>query len=63
MNKAHDYLTQSDEDDLSVEEQVNIIIEQSKVDNTKMIDHLDGVQTVEQFEYTFTCSDFLNHIS
>ena len=60
INKAHDYLTQSDEDDLSVEEQVNVIIEQSKVDDTEMIDHLDGVQPLERFEYAFTCRDFLD---
>jgi len=63
VDKAHDYLIQSDEDEPTVEQQVEAIIEHAKIDSSQMIDYVDGVQTVEQFEFTFTCNDFLNHIS
>ena len=64
MDLINQYLTQSDEDsDLPVEQQVEAIIKQSKIDGTEMIDYVDGVQTTEQFEFAFTCNDFLTEIS
>jgi hypothetical protein len=64
FDKAHDYLIQSDEDvDLPVEAQVLAIVNQSKNGATTLIDWVEGVQVVEKFENTFTCQDFLNHIS
>tara|TARA_R110000851_G_scaffold28466_2_gene79317 strand:+ start:4233 stop:4433 length:201 start_codon:yes stop_codon:yes gene_type:complete len=64
VDKAHDYLVQTDEDELTVEDQIQAIIEhEAKGLGTSMIDHVDGVQTVELFEYAFTCDDFLNEIS
>lgn len=63
FDKAEEYLVQSDEEtDFPVHKQVLAIYNQSKINDTMMIDHVDGVQTVEQFEYTFTCRDFLEHI-
>ena len=59
-NKANNYLIDSDE--ANVSEQIEII-KKNLVENPHgMIDHLDGVQTVEQFEYTFTVKDFLQEI-
>ena len=61
-SKAHNFLVQSDSTDITVEEMVTAIQKQAMIDDTKVIDHVDGVQTVEAFEYVFTCRDFLIHI-
>lgn len=34
----------------------------SAENQTEMIDYIDEVQTIEQFEYTFTCRDFIELI-
>ena len=60
FDKAHKYLIDTDEADVIA--QVNIILGQLGKNPTKMIDHLDGVQLVEQFENTFTVKDFLEII-
>lgn len=58
---AGNYLYQeNDENDLVT--QVNIIREALAENPTTMIDHLDGVQVFEQFEYDFTVQDFLKEI-
>lgn len=62
---VYEYLVESENEEgviVTVEEMVQAIVEQAKIDDTKMIDHVDGVQTVEQFEYIFTCRDFLEII-
>ena len=64
FDKAYEYLVQSDEDeDLPVEAQVLAIVNQSKVDDSTMVDFVDGVQVTELFENTFTCKDFLETIN
>ena len=60
FDKANDYLLDSDE--LDVIAQVNFIREVFKTNPNVIIDHLDGVQVVEQFEYDFTVQDFLKEI-
>ncbi len=47
-------------DEVSVVDQVRAIINEE--DTSTMIDHIDDVCTIEQFEYTFTAKDFLEHI-
>lgn len=47
-------------DEASVVDQVRAIINEE--DTTAMIDYIDGVQIIEQFEFTFTAKDFLEHI-
>jgi hypothetical protein len=47
-------------DEASVVDQVRAIINEE--DTSTMIDHIDNVCPIEQFEYNFTAKDFLEHI-
>ena len=55
--KAEDFLCV---DEVSVVDQVRAIIREE--DTTTMIDHVEHVYTVEQFEFAFTVKDFLEQI-
>jgi len=57
---ANHYLIDSEE--ANVIKQVNIIRQQLGKKPYVVIDHLDGVQVVEQFEHTFTVEGFLKEI-
>lgn len=64
INKAFDYLCETDEDDedhLSIPDQVRAI-QNHKGEKSDMIDHIDGVYVVERFEYSFTVESFLDQI-
>lgn len=60
IDKANNFLIDSDE--ANVIEQIEIIKYYCKKNPTFAIDHLNGVQVVEQFEYTFTVEEFLKEI-
>lgn len=63
FDKAIDYLVDESQDGgLDVIDQVNTIRQHLVEHPTIMIDHLDGVQVVEEFEYDFTVQDFLKEI-
>ncbi len=47
-------------DETGIVDQVRAII--NNEDETEMIDHIDNVCPIEQFEYTFTAKDFLEQI-
>lgn len=55
--KAEDFLCV---DETSVVEQVRAIINEEN--QTAMIDHIDNVCPIEQFEFNFTAKDFLEQI-
>ena len=55
--KAEEFLCN---DEISIVEQVRAIINEE--DTTIMIDHVDDVCPIEQFEFNFTVKDFLEHI-
>jgi hypothetical protein len=62
-DKANDFLVdERQHGGLDVIAQVNIIREEFNNGYVGMIDYLDGVQVVEQFEFTFTTQDFLKEI-
>ena len=49
-------------DEASIVDQVRAIISEQEYEPTTMIDYIDGVQVIEQFEFTFTVKDFLEQI-
>jgi N12 class adenine-specific DNA methylase len=51
-----------DEDELSLQEQVDAIVAQSKIDPQSLIDFVEGVIVWEKVEYSFSCKGFLKHI-
>ena len=51
-----------DSDEANVREQVEIIKKAFDENPTYAIDHLDGVQVIEKFEYVFTVEEFLKEI-
>lgn len=61
-NAVHYLAYSDDEDALSAKQQVQLIEQQAKIDSNLLIDWVDGVQTCEEFEYVFTCEEFLSII-
>ena len=60
---ANDYLSPSGQiGDFDIEDMVEAIITQSKIDSNYIIDYIDGVQTAQIYEYNFTCKQFLKEI-
>lgn len=55
--KAEEFLC---DDETNIVEQVRAIIRED--DATTMIDHIEDVCPIEQFEFNFTAKDFLEHI-
>lgn len=55
--KAEEFLC---DDETNIVEQVRAIIRED--DATTMIDHIEDVCPIEQFEFNFTVKDFLEHI-
>ena len=51
-----------DSDGLTLQEMLDAIIEQNKINGTVMVDTLDGVYMWEKLEWSFTCENFLKHI-
>ena len=61
FDRAYEILCVDDEG-FTIEEMVDAIKEQDKVDNSKLIDYVDGVYVWEKLQGEFTCNDFLIHI-
>lgn len=60
LTLAHELL--SGDDETSVEDMLEAIVEANKTDPRGLIDYVDGVSTWEKIELEFTCEDFLKHI-
>jgi hypothetical protein len=58
---ASKFLCSDAKDDLK--SMVDSIERQSDIDDTTPIDRVKGVLPIEQFEYTFTCGEFLTLIN
>jgi ribosomal silencing factor RsfS len=57
--KAEEFLNT---DEKSIVDQVRAIVNEQEYEPTTIIDYIDGVQTIEEFEFTFTVKDFLEQI-
>jgi hypothetical protein len=57
--KAEEFLNT---DENSIVDQVRAIISEQEYEPTTIIDYMEGVQTIEHFEFTFTVKDFLEQI-
>lgn len=61
INKLSQFL--SYDDDSEVETSLENLEAQAKIDDTVMVDYVDDIQVIEQFEFTFTVKDLLQQIS
>ncbi len=46
----------------TLQEMLDAIIAQNKIDGTVMVDSLEGVYMWEKLEWSYTCRNFLKHI-
>jgi len=61
LDKLAEFLSYDEDNEINVALE-NLEV-QAKIDDTVMVDHVDGVQVTEQFEFTFTVRDLLQEIS
>lgn len=61
IERASHYLCESD--DMTMEGQLDLIDAQAEIDDSVMLDDVDGIIVWEKVEYSFTVRDFLDEIS
>ena len=60
--EAGELLSVDEEEGLTLQEMLDAIIAQNKIDGTVMVDSLEGVYMWEKLEWSFSCRNFLKHI-
>ena len=61
--KAGELLSGYDDGELTLPEMIAAIKEQAKIDDTVMVDCIDGVYTWQNLENRLTCAEFLDQIT
>jgi hypothetical protein len=59
IERAGEYLSTSD---VEASEQLELIEAQALVDDSEIIDYIDGVQVIEDYEFELTVKEFLKRI-
>ena len=60
IERASHYLC--DADDITIADQLALIDAQAEIDDTVMLDHVEGVIVWEKVEFSFTVGEFLDEI-